>query len=163
MFALRLHIKIKDIFLFTDHHWFYPLSCQHLLRAMFRFVKRFFHREKWESFINSLGEFAKRKDRYKLEPNRFVYFRTCVSLISLALLLAFGVDLIKQIVDEQFSTRSYTVVEPFNNATKFGMVGMPSILVFTNILSNASFENVSVAHYFKFKLLAWGKLILLGL
>jgi len=90
---------------------------------MFRFFKRLF----------------RRAERY--EPFRFAFFRTCVALISLALLLAFGVNLIIQIVDEQFSTRSYTVVEAFNNATKFGMVPMPSILIFTNILGKPSFDS----------------------
>jgi hypothetical protein len=65
------------------------------------------------------------------------------------LLLAFGYDLAKQIKDEQFSTRDYTAVEPFDNTTKFGMVEMPSVLVYTNILSQPSFQNVSVAHSFK--------------
>jgi hypothetical protein len=36
--------------------------------------------------------------------------------------VAFGYDLVKQIVDERFSTGDYTVVEPFDNATDFETV-----------------------------------------
>ena len=116
-------------------------------------VKRIFRcNDKWESsFINSLGGFSKWKDRF--EPLRFAIFRTVVALVSIALLVAFGYNLVRQIIDEQFSTRDYTVVQPFNDTTKFGMVGMPSILVYTNILPQPSFNNVSVAR--SFKLSAW--------
>jgi hypothetical protein len=63
--------------------------------------------------------------------------------------LAFAVDLGVQIEDEQFSTRDYNAIEPFDNITKFGMVVMPSILVYTNVLSKPSFENVSITRSFK--------------
>jgi hypothetical protein len=63
--------------------------------------------------------------------------------VSIALLVALGCDLVKQIKDEQFSTRDHTTLEPFDNLTKFGMVEMPSVLVYTNILSQPSFANVS--------------------
>ena len=99
------------------------------------------------SFIDSLGRFSEGKG--SIEPIHFAIFRTCVALVSIALLLTFGFDLVKQIIDEQFSTRDYTVVEPFDNTTKFGMVGMPSVLVYTNDLSQPSFENVSIPHSYK--------------
>ena len=95
----------------------------------------------------ALVNLLKRKNRY--EPFRFAILRTSVALVSIAFLVAFAWDLVKQIIDEQFSTRGYTVVQPFNNVTKFGMVGMPSILVITNILGHPTFENVSVAYTFK--------------
>jgi hypothetical protein len=69
--------------------------------------------------------------------------RTSLSIVSIVSLLAFGINLAKQIKDEQFSTRDHTSVEPFDNTTKFGMVEMPSVLVFTNILSQPSFAGVS--------------------
>ena len=66
--------------------------------------------------------------------------------MSIALLFAFGFNLVKEVKDEQFSTRDHTTTEPFDNLTKFGMVEMPSVLVYTNILQNASFVGVSVAN-----------------
>jgi hypothetical protein len=72
--------------------------------------------------------------------------RTSASLVSIALLFAFGFSLVKQVADEQFSTRDHTTTEPFDNVTKFGMVEMPSVLVYTNILHNASFVGVSIAN-----------------
>jgi len=77
----------------------------------------------------------------KFESLPFSIFRTVVALLSIALLVAFGYDLVKQIIDEQFSTRSYTVVKPFDDAKNFGMATMPSVLVYTNILGQPSFEN----------------------
>jgi len=71
--------------------------------------------------------------------------RTGLSIVSIALLLAFASDLVKQIKNERFSTRDFTESDPFDNRTKFGMVEMPSLLVYTNILSNASFSGVSLA------------------
>lgn len=146
--------KIEDFLFLVEHHWFYPLSVAYLPMASNRpIVQRIFrYNDKSESsFINGLIEFAKGK--YRFEPLRFAIFRTVVALLSIGSLVAFGYNLVKQIKDEQFSTRSYTVVNPFDNAKKFGMVGMPSVLVYTNILGQPSFENVSVAY--SFKLSAW--------
>jgi hypothetical protein len=94
-----------------------------------------------------LGEFADGERR--LEPWTIAVLRTCCALISIGLLVAFAVSLGKEIRDETFSTRDSTANEPFDNTTKFGMVEMPSVLLYPNILSQPSFTGVSIIHCFK--------------
>jgi len=78
---------------------------------------------------------------HSVEPTWIVVLRTILSVLAIVALLVYAIDLAIQIKTERFSTRDHTAVEPFDNVTKFGMVQMPSVLVFTNILSMPSFEN----------------------